>query len=151
MGGAGQVVTSAVGYWPLIVAFLGSLGLGGMLKSWLDYRHKARKQTDDMATAIVATLTGRLDAVEAQQAQERALCEANLGVLRHRMNNLSGSFDGLLLLIEMAPEKAAEFVARIKEQRAAQELAEAAEKAAVMTATLTAAGKPSPAPPAAAP
>lgn len=120
------------GYVALIVAALGSIGLGGMLKTWLDHKYKSRKATDDMATAIVDHMTRRLSSVE----RHGRICEANLGVLRHRLNNLSGCFDATLLLIEMAPEKSADLVQKIKELRQTQMLAEAAERAAVMAAAI---------------
>jgi len=62
------------------------LGLGGMLKSWLDYRRSMRKQSDEVAMNLVTQLTKRIETVEASAAQERALCDANLSVLRHRVN-----------------------------------------------------------------
>jgi hypothetical protein len=130
----------AAAWWQPLVAILASIGLGGMLRTMLDYRSRARKQTDDMATTMVKQLSDRVKAVEQASSQERALCDAQLSVLRHRMNNLAGSFDGLLLLIEMAPEKAPEFVVRIKEQRMAQEKAEAAERSSVRAAMIAAAG-----------
>jgi hypothetical protein len=98
-----------------------------------------RRDGDAMAMNLVEQLTRRVETVEASAAQERVLCDANLAVLRHRVNNLSGSFDGLLLLIEADPARAREFVAHIKERRALQEQAEAAEKAALTAATVQAA------------
>lgn len=111
--------------------FVGSAGLGGMLKTWLDHKRGVRKATDEVALSLVTQLTNRIEILEAESARERVLCDAKLGIQRHRINNLSGNFDALLLLIEMAPEKAADMVAKIKERRSQQEQAEAVEKAAL--------------------
>ena len=123
-------------HWPSIVTAGAGLGAGGLVKTWLDHKRAARRATDEVAMTLVGRLTQRMESVEANAAQERALCDANLAVLRHRVNNLSGSFDGLLLLIEAAPERAGEFVTRIKERRAEQERTEAAEKANVAAVAL---------------
>ena len=130
-------VPEILSHWPSIVTASAGMGLGGLLKTLLDHRRACRLQTDEVAMSLVQQLTRRVETVEAGAAQERAICDANLAVLRHRVNNLSGSFGSLLLMIEMAPERAREFAARIKEQRAAQEQAEAAEKASVAAAAIT--------------
>lgn len=54
--------------------------------------------------------------------------ESERVVDRHRINNLTQCLDALLMLLEIAPDKASEHVARIKEMRAQQAIAEAAEK-----------------------
>lgn len=127
-----------VGYVALLLGALGSIGLGGMFKSWLDHKYKSRKQSDDMATAIVTMMNQRMTAVE----RHGRLCEANLAFLRHRQNNMSGNFDALLLLIELAPEKAGEFIVRIKEMRRDQAVAEAAERAALLATAVLAENEP---------
>lgn len=73
----------------------------------------------------MATMRARLEKVEAERAVDR-----------HRLNNVTMCLDALLLLLETAPEKAAEHVARIKEMRAAQMRAEAAEKGAIHAAAI---------------
>lgn len=62
--------------------------------------------------------------------------EAERSVDRHRLNNVTQCLDALLMLLETAPEKAAAHVIRIKEMRAAQMAAEAAEKGAIHGATI---------------
>lgn len=123
-------------HWPTVATASAGLGAGGLLKTLLDHKRAVRRATDEIAMNLVQQLTHRIESIEASASQERALCDANLAVLRHRVNNLSGSFDGLLLLIEMAPERAREFVTQIKEKRAVQEQAEAAEKAGVAAIAL---------------
>lgn len=120
------------GYVLLSIGALGSIGFGSMLKTWLDHKFRFRKQSDDMATAIVNSTTQRLKTAE----RHGRVCEASLTFMRHRHNNLSGSFDSLLLFLEVAPEKLPEFLPRIREQRREQMHAEATERAALMTAAL---------------
>lgn len=129
-----------LGNWPVvIVGILSSLGLGSLLKTWLDHLRGVRKQTDDMATNIVASMTTRLVTVE----KHAILCEANLAAMRHKVNNLSGSFDGFLLLVKASPDRVLEFVELIKEKREADALAEAIERTAIMQAALAAVGEES--------
>jgi hypothetical protein len=89
--------------------------------------------------ALVEKMTARIENLEVKADRDKAICDANLSVMRHRINNLSSSFDGLLLLIEMAPEKASQFVAEIKRRRAEQAMQEATEKSTVMAKTVDAA------------
>jgi chromosome segregation ATPase len=67
--------------------------------------------------------------------ERMAVLEAERAVDRHRINNLTACLDALLLLLETAPERAAEHVSRIKEMRAMQMTAEAAEKGAIHAAS----------------
>jgi hypothetical protein len=122
-------------HWPAIltalIALIGSGGLGVMMKTWLDHRRGVRKQTDDVAMSLVQQLKERVATVESEALRERVLCDAKLGIQRHRVNNLSSSFDSMLMLMELAPEKAPEMVKLVKERRAQQEQSEAIEKAAL--------------------
>jgi hypothetical protein len=131
-------------HWVALLGILGTLfggaGLGGILKTWLDHKRGVRKDTDEVALSLVNQLKQRVETLETASERERVLCDARLAVQRHRINNLSSNFDALLLLIEMAPEKAAEMVAKIKERRAAQEQAEAVEKAALAAVGMQAVG-----------
>lgn len=138
------MLAKAQTFWPMILTVftaIGGMGVGGMLKTWLDHKRGTRKDTDDVAMNLVQQLSARLKKVEDSAAQADALCEARMSVLRHRMNNLSTSFDGLLMLIEMAPDKTGEFVTKIKERRVQQEQTEAAERATVNAAILQAGTK----------
>jgi hypothetical protein len=73
----------------------------------------------------MAAMRERLEKLEAERAVDR-----------HRLNNVTTCLDALLLLLETAPEKAAEHVARIKQMRTAQMAAEAAEKGAIHGAAI---------------
>lgn len=124
--------SSWLGYVSVLMVALGSLGIGAMFKAWLDYRYKDRKQTDDMATIIVASTNERLRTSE----RHGRICEANLTFMRHRHNNLSGSYDSLLLMFEVAPEKITDLIPRLREQRKDQLANEAKERAALMAGAL---------------
>lgn len=125
-----------LGYVSVAITALGALGIGGMLKTFLDYKFRSRKQTDDIATAMVVSMTERLRTIERNAKHERQVCEANLAYVRHKLNNISASLDATLLLVEMSPDKATEAVARIKELRQHQAIAEATERAAILSATI---------------
>jgi hypothetical protein len=131
----GQVV-------PSLVSMAGGGTIGVLITKYWEHKRRQRAQTDQVALSLVDTLTERLARVEADQARERALCDANLAVLRHRLNNALQLFEGLLMVIEAAPDKAADYVSKIKERRAQQEQAEATEKAAIQAAIIAAAGGP---------
>jgi len=68
---------------------------------------------------LVEKLQARIERLEEAQEAERQLCDAKLTVLRHELKNVQGNFDALLLAIEVAPEKAAEVVAKVKARRKA--------------------------------
>lgn len=68
---------------------------------------------------LVEKLQARIERLEEAQEAERQLCDAKLTVLRHELKNVQGNFDALLLAIEVAPEKAAEVVAKVKARRQA--------------------------------
>ena len=104
---------------PMCGAALGGGGIGAGLRPILDYWKGRRRQTDEVAMRLVAKLQARIERLEESSATERQLCDARLSMLRHELNNVQSNFDALLLAIEVAPEKAAEVVARIKRRRAA--------------------------------
>ncbi|HWI85702.1 MAG TPA: hypothetical protein VNT42_05180 [Sphingomonas sp.] len=99
-------------------AALGGGGIGAGVRPILDYWKSRRQQTDAVAMGLVEKLQARIERLEESSAAERALCDARLSALRHELRNVQGNFDALLLAIEIAPEKAAEVVARIKGRRA---------------------------------
>ena len=101
-------------------AALGGGGIGAGVRPILYYWKNRRAQTDEVAISLVDKLQARIERLEEAQAAERQLCDAKLSVLRHELNNVQGNFDALLLAIEVAPEKAAEVVAKVKTRRAAR-------------------------------
>jgi hypothetical protein len=104
---------------PLCGAALGGGGIGAGIRPILDYWKGRRRQTDEVAMGLVEKLQSRIERLEDAQAAERQLCDAKLSVLRHELRNVQSNFDALLLAIEVAPEKAAEVVAKLKAQRKA--------------------------------
>ncbi len=104
---------------PLCGAALGGGGIGAGLRPILGYWKGRRRQTDAVAMELVERLQSRIGRLEESQAAERELCDAKLSALRHELRNVQGNFDALLLAIEVAPEKAAEVVAKIKARRKA--------------------------------
>lgn len=123
--------------WLAILTFLGTIigsaGLGGLFKTWLDYKRGARKQTDDVAISLVQQLTDRITKLEGDQVREREKCDNELRALRHRLNNIDAAFDGVLIAIEAAPDKASEIASRERAERRAHREREAMESAALLT------------------
>ena len=113
-------------HWPSLATAGAGLGAGGLVKTWLDHQRAVRRASDEIAMSLVQQLSARVASVEASAAQERALCDAHLAALRDQVGCLSGLFDNLLIVAELAPERVREFAARITERRARQEHAEAA-------------------------
>lgn len=87
-----------------------------------------------------AELRGRVEALERRLDAERTQHDAERAVDRHRINNLTQCLDALLMLLEMAPDKASEHVSRIKEMRDRQITMESVEKATITAAVVTMAG-----------
>jgi len=125
-----------------VALLVGAGGFGALVKTILDHLRARRKASDDVAMALVGRLSTRVESLEASSLRERELCDAQLSVLRHRMNNMSSLFDGVLWVLKAAPDKAASLVADIERRRAEQERAEAIEKAALAGAKIAAAGEP---------
>ncbi len=103
-------------WWPQVVTGLGGLGSGGVISGYLTHKRATREQTDEVALSLVEQLRDELKAVRAEQARERELCEANLSSLRHEVANYRTATQMLLMGIELAPDKAAEVVIRVRER-----------------------------------
>lgn len=124
---SGSLTTA--GIW---VAAIGLVGiLIRQIGPWNRQAHQAEVQLRN-------DLMRRVRRLESGIERERTIHKAEIQMDRHRLNNITGCFDALLLLIEMAPEKAAESVRRIKEMRSRQMGDEAAEKATIRAAEITA-------------
>lgn len=121
--------------WQLIALLLGTAGFGGvvsrLIAKWMDFRLAKRGQTDNVALSLVDQLSARLNTVEADLRRERVVCDAKLSHERRRNNNLALSFDGMLMVLEVAPEKSAEAIRKVKELRALHLQSEATELAAI--------------------
>lgn len=115
-----------------VVALLGAIG------AWIKFGPNWRKVTVSADEKFRDDLLKRLAKVERTLELERAAHEAERSLDRHKLNNMSQCFDAVMLMLEAAPEKAAEIVSKIKEMRAAQIQTEALEKAAIHAAKLAA-------------
>jgi len=105
------------GWIPFVGSAVGGGGIGAGVRPLLEYWKGQRKQTDEVAMGLVEKLQARIDRLEQAQSAERELCDTKLQVLRQQLANVRGDFEALLLAIEIAPDKAAEVVARLKERR----------------------------------
>ncbi len=122
---------TAAGAWASFFLLLGVIVR--QLGPWRKIKIGADEKLRDELSERVTLLEQRLERREAEHASE-------IAIMRHRLNNMTGCFDALLMLIETAPDKAMEAVEKIKEMRARQILAEAQEKAIVAGAKIQAAG-----------
>ena len=111
------LLENAPAWAALCGAAMGGGGIGAGLRPILDYMRGRRRQTDEVAMGLVEKLQARIERLEESSAAERQLCDAKLSVVRHELKNVQSNFDALLLAIEIAPEKAAEVVAKIKARR----------------------------------
>jgi hypothetical protein len=83
-------------------------------------------------------LTARVTKLEHTLNRERLRHNAERGLDRHRLNNITQCFDAILMMLEMNPDRSQEIVKKIKEMRATQMVAEAEEKAAIRAAEIAA-------------
>ncbi|WP_066795015.1 hypothetical protein [Sphingomonas soli] len=119
-----------------IMALVGTAGIGGMLKTWLDHSRGKRKQTDDVALALVNRLESRVEKLEGDLEKERARCDAELGVHRHVNKNQRTMIYALLHLFDMPAARRKVALVSIRTELAAMEMAEAQEKAIIAAAPL---------------
>lgn len=120
-----------------VVALIGTAGIGGMLKTWLDHLRGKRKATDDVALALVAKLETRVGKLEGDLDGERDRCEALLGIHRHKIRNQRTIIYALLHLFDMPAAKRKEALIRVRADLAAMEQAEAHESAVIAAAPLS--------------
>ena len=121
----------AYGIWGLF-----ALVALGLIKGWpaiADAALKAKMALGDRRVSRIEKLEAKID-------EQRVSYEAEIGILRHELNNVNTAFEALLLLIESKPESAAQHVARIREMREKQAINQAAEKAAIRAARIVSAG-----------
>lgn len=123
---------------PGILTGAGGLSFAALLAMIVRQLPPLYKINTDRRTAIDkseadenAALRARVEKLETK-AEEREQHHANeLQVMRHRLNNVMMCLDALMLLLETAPDKAAEHVQRIKEMRESQRANEANESAII--------------------
>ena len=126
-GLSGMIERSTASGWMLCV-----IGLFGIWRLYV----LAQPRMRELKQAREADLLRERASEMAAMRERLEKLEAERAVDRHRLNNVTACLDALLMLLETAPEKAAEHVKRIKELRAAQMQAEAEEKGQIMAASI---------------
>jgi hypothetical protein len=121
----------------VLAALLGTAGLGGVLKTWLDHQRGKRKQSDDVAMALVEKLEARVEKLEGSLEREQERCEAMLGIHRHRINNQRTIIYSLLHLFDMPAARRKAALVIVRADLASMEQAEAVEKGIVAAAPLS--------------
>ena len=129
----------AVSGWSWTTAMVGLLNLlvGGALVAWIKQRPKMRELEQTAEGKLREDLMERVRKLEADAATqaaireaERARHEAEMSIMRHRVNNSDQCLDALLLLLKTAPEKVDQAVHHIEAMRARQREEIATEKGA---------------------
>lgn len=134
--------------WLSIVALAGALigtaGLGGVLKTWLDHLRGKRKQTDGVALELVRLLKDRVDDLETAIEGERERCDQKLAMqeklivlLRHRVRGSRQMVYSMLHLFDIPAARRKEMLVGIRSELAAMEQAEAIETGIVISGSDT--------------
>lgn len=125
---------------------------GGALTAWLRTRPKMRELNQTAEEKLRDDLIARVQRLEADavtnaalREAERARHEAEMSIMRHRVNNSDQCLDALLLLLKTAPEKVDQAVQHIETMRARQNAEIAAEKGAQIGAQVAATAAAAPA------
>jgi len=95
-----------------------------------------RKTTIEADKQLRDDLLHRVEHLEQTLEKERKIRDAERALDRHRINNLNHCLDMLVALLETNPDRAHDFVVRIKEMRESQLQAEATEKALIHAAKI---------------
>jgi hypothetical protein len=107
-----------------------------------DLRERAKDERDAHALEMRAfnrerdEMADRLALMEKKLIRQQLRHNAERALARHQLSNITQCFDAVVLLIETNPEKSPEIIAKIKEMRAVQIVAEAEEKAAIRAAEI---------------
>lgn len=120
---------TTIGVWTAAIGFLGLLVR--QIVPWKKVTSDADANLRDALIARVERLEQKLERQEARHVAETALGN-------HKLRNIQAAFDAMLLMLEMNPDRGPEIVAKIKEMRAAQMLAEAKEAAVIRAAAISA-------------
>ena len=123
--------------WGAIFGLLNLLLGGGVVTAWVKLRPKMRELEQTAEGKLRDDLMDRVRKLEADASTqaalreaERARHEAEMSIMRHRVNNSDQCLDALLLLLKTAPEKVDQAVHHIEAMRARQREEIAAEKGA---------------------
>lgn len=126
--------------WTTALVGLLNLLVGGALVSWIRSRPSIKQIEQTAEDKLRTDLIARVDKLEKKLDEERALHEAQIAIMRHRLNNSDQCIDALLMLLETSPDKVSKAVGMIKQMRERQRRAEAEEKAAFHAANVARAG-----------
>jgi hypothetical protein len=121
---------TSVGWTVSWAAFFVTLGV--LIRQLVPWR-KTRLDADQR---LREDLLARVQRLEHQLERQQVRHEAERQLDRTSLNNVTQCFDAMLLLIEMAPEKASETAVRIRDMRAAQMKAEAELRAVITQAEM---------------
>lgn len=106
----------AVGIWTLVAVMVGAL-----IKAWPALK-KLQNESDqslrDTLMARIETLEKRIDTMTLTAATEREFHSAEMGLMRHRLNNESQTVDALIRILRDGPDRAASMIPDITDQRA---------------------------------
>lgn len=124
--------------WTGALVGLLNLLVGGVLVAIVKSRPALKKLTNEREASLLEERAAEMNKMRDRLEK----LEAERAVDRHRLNNVTQCLDALLMLLEVAPDKAADHVAKIKQMRASQMTAEAAEKGAIHGAIIAKTGEP---------
>ncbi len=123
--------------WTTVLVGLLNLLVGGALVAWIKQRPKMRELEQTAEAKLRDDLMERVRKLEASaeahaiaREAERLRHEAEMSIMRHRVNNSDQCLDALLLLLKTAPDKVAEAVGHIETMRSRQREEIAVEKGA---------------------
>ena len=132
--------------WGAIFALANLILGGGAITAWIKLRPKMREISQTAEEKLRDDLIARVQRLEstAENAAlkldaERARHEAEMTVMRHRVNNADACLDTLLMLLKTSPDKVAEAVVHIETMRARQQQEVALERGAIAGARVAAA------------
>ncbi len=118
-----SMTPGAYGIWVLVI-----LAVLTAIKAWPRLKEMQLGADGSLRTDLLARISQletQVGAMETAQTEERERHQAEMQILRHRLNNETASLDALLLLLETNPDRTIESIAKIKELRAvkAQQIA----------------------------
>lgn len=125
---------TAAGIWVALLAFLGLA-----VRQVVPWKKQAQTAEESFRDALLA----RVSALEVRLQRQEAIHTAEKALANHKLRNITAVFDAMLMMLEMNPDRGPEIVVKIKEMRAAQIKAEAAEAAIIRAAAMDAIGDPS--------
>jgi hypothetical protein len=118
---------TAAGVWVAVIGFFGLL-----VRQLVLWRAKAQDAEAQFRDALIR----RVERLEARIDRQQVRHDAEKRLLTHKLRNMTANFDSMLMMLEMNPDRGPEIVAKIKEQRASQMVAEAKESAIISKAEL---------------